>query len=197
MAGTLSLPALDSWYNLQHIFKTHSVTLYAFKLILAFTTRGWCCTNLCVSETELVFIWSKRDFFFAASPVNTSNTFLYNALDLLEHVGVFFVDPVGQVATIIQDLIGWKRGQKGWGTEKSTAAFFFLIFVSWINVVTMLGCQPSTLTHRSMHHQKSSSDSPFHANTLKPRRRQCVLCMVRQRPETGLRGRSEREKRQV
>lgn len=33
----------------------------------------------------------------------------------------------------------------------------------------MLGCQPSTLTQRSMHHQKSSSDSPFHANTLKPR----------------------------
>lgn len=34
----------------------------------------------------------------------------------------------------------------------------------------MLGCQPSTLTQRSMHHQKSSSDSPFHANTLKPRK---------------------------
>lgn len=36
----------------------------------------------------------------------------------------------------------------------------------------MLGCQPSTLTQRSMHHQKSSSDSPFHANTLKPRNTQ-------------------------
>lgn len=39
----------------------------------------------------------------------------------------------------------------------------------------MLGCQPSTLTQRSMHHQKSSSDSPFHANTLKPIKRQEAL----------------------
>lgn len=39
----------------------------------------------------------------------------------------------------------------------------------------MLGCQPSTLTHRSMHHQKSSSDSPFHANTLKPGRPQSTF----------------------
>lgn len=38
----------------------------------------------------------------------------------------------------------------------------------------MLGCQPSTLTQRSMHHQKSSSDSPFHANTLKPTKRGSV-----------------------
>lgn len=82
----------------------------------------------------MVFIGSKRDF-FTGSPVNTSNTFLYNALDLLEHVGVFFIDPVGQVATIIQDLIGWKGGQKGRATEKPTPAilqgfggflFFFL-----------------------------------------------------------------------
>lgn len=35
----------------------------------------------------------------------------------------------------------------------------------------MLACQPSTLTQRSMHHQKSSSDSPFQANTATPRRR--------------------------
>lgn len=33
---------------------------------------------------------------------------------------------------------------------------------------TMLACQPSMLTQRSMHHQKSSSDSPFHANTGTP-----------------------------
>lgn len=32
----------------------------------------------------------------------------------------------------------------------------------------MLGCHPSTLTQRSIHHQKSSSDSPFQANTEKP-----------------------------
>lgn len=36
----------------------------------------------------------------------------------------------------------------------------------------MLGCQPSVLTQRSMHHQKSSSDSPFQANTATPGTRQ-------------------------
>lgn len=33
---------------------------------------------------------------------------------------------------------------------------------------TILACQPSVLTQRSIHHQKSSSDSPFHANTGTP-----------------------------
>lgn len=33
---------------------------------------------------------------------------------------------------------------------------------------TILACQPSMLTQRSIHHQKSSSDSPFHANTGTP-----------------------------
>lgn len=48
--------------------------------------------------------------------MNTSNTFLDDALDLLEHVGVFFIDPVGQVAAVIQDLIGAERrsGRKPW-----------------------------------------------------------------------------------
>lgn len=32
----------------------------------------------------------------------------------------------------------------------------------------MFGCQPSTFTHLSMHHQKSSSDSPFQAKTGNP-----------------------------
>lgn len=36
------------------------------------------------------------------------------------------------------------------------------------SLCTMLGCQPSVLTHWSMHHQKSSSDSPFQANTGTP-----------------------------
>lgn len=55
MAGTLSLPALDSWYNLQHIHFTLAVCLH-LKLMLAFTTRGCWYTNLCVSEAELVLI---------------------------------------------------------------------------------------------------------------------------------------------
>lgn len=54
--------------------------------------------------------------------MNPSNTFLYNALDLLEHVGVFFIDPVRQVATVIQDLIEWKGGQKGRAKEKTAGA---------------------------------------------------------------------------
>lgn len=33
----------------------------------------------------------------------------------------------------------------------------------------MFGCQPSTFTHLSMHHQKSSSDSPFQAKTGNPK----------------------------
>lgn len=62
--------------------------------------------------------------FPAASPVNASNTFLYNALDLLEHVGVFFIDPVGQVAAVIQDLMGWKGGQKGKAPSSHDAGVF-------------------------------------------------------------------------
>lgn len=75
----------------------------------------------------------KQQEFLAASPVNPSNTFLYNALDLLEHVGVFFIDPVGQVAAVIQDLIGWTGGQKGRATEKPTAAIMQLCFFFFLD----------------------------------------------------------------
>lgn len=37
-------------------------------------------------------------------PVHTGDALLYDALDLLEHVWVFFIDPVSQVSTVIQDL---------------------------------------------------------------------------------------------
>lgn len=37
-------------------------------------------------------------------PVDTSNTLLYDALDLLEHVGVLFINPVRQISTVIKDL---------------------------------------------------------------------------------------------
>lgn len=40
--------------------------------------------------------------------------------------------------------------------------------VGWIYIITMLACQPSMFTQRSIHHQKSSSDSPFQANTATP-----------------------------
>lgn len=39
-----------------------------------------------------------------ALPVHTSNTLLHDALDLLKHVGIFFINPVSQVSTIVQDL---------------------------------------------------------------------------------------------
>lgn len=42
--------------------------------------------------------------------MHAGNTFLNDALDLLEHVGVFLINPVGEVAAIIQDLKG--RGVK-------------------------------------------------------------------------------------
>lgn len=42
-------------------------------------------------------------------PVHTSNALLYYALDLLEHAGIFFINPVSQVTTVIQDLT---RNQK-------------------------------------------------------------------------------------
>lgn len=48
----------------------------------------------------------------------------------------------------------------------------------------MLGCQPSVLTQRSMHHQKSSSDSPFQANTATPGTRQVFTNDVRKSSST-------------
>lgn len=42
-------------------------------------------------------------------PVNPGDTLLHNALDLLEHIGVLFVDPVSQVSTVIQDLTDDER----------------------------------------------------------------------------------------
>jgi hypothetical protein len=37
-------------------------------------------------------------------PVYSSDALLHDAFDLLEHVGVFLIDPVGQVSAVIQDL---------------------------------------------------------------------------------------------
>ena len=38
--------------------------------------------------------------------MHTSDTLLYDAFDLLEHVGILFINPVSQVSAVIQDLIG-------------------------------------------------------------------------------------------
>lgn len=43
------------------------------------------------------------------SPVHAGNTFLNDAFYLFEHVGVFLINPVGQVAAVIQDLVENKR----------------------------------------------------------------------------------------
>lgn len=45
-------------------------------------------------------------------------------------------------------------------------------------MITMLACHPSMLTQRSMHHQKSSSDSPFQANTATPMETEINLLML-------------------
>lgn len=50
------------------------------------------------------------------SPVHPGDAFLYDALDLLEHVGVFFIDPVSQVTTVIQDLMV-SRVEEGGGKK--------------------------------------------------------------------------------
>lgn len=56
-------------------------------------------------------------------PMHTSDTLLHDALDLLEHVGIFFIDPVSQVSTIIQDLtFGEKQFTIG-GVEVIKLAF--------------------------------------------------------------------------
>lgn len=36
--------------------------------------------------------------------MHTGDTLLYDTLDLLEHVWVFFIDPVSQVSAVIQNL---------------------------------------------------------------------------------------------
>lgn len=51
------------------------------------------------------------------SPVHAGNAFLNDALYLFEHVGVFLINPVGQVAAVIQDLVENKRQMsRSWGT---------------------------------------------------------------------------------
>lgn len=42
----------------------------------------------------------------APLPVHAGHALLHDALDLLEHVGVFLVNPVREVASVIQDLQG-------------------------------------------------------------------------------------------
>lgn len=37
-------------------------------------------------------------------PVHSSDTLLYDPLDLLEHVGIFLVDPMSEISSIIQNL---------------------------------------------------------------------------------------------
>lgn len=48
--------------------------------------------------------------------MHPGDAFLYDALDLLEHVGVFFIDPVSQVTTVIQDLMV-SRVEEGGGKK--------------------------------------------------------------------------------
>lgn len=49
---------------------------------------------------------------------------------------------------------------------------------------TILACQPSMFTQRSIHHQKSSSDSPFHANTGTPAEKHPLLMEEQTRGDT-------------
>lgn len=51
------------------------------------------------------------------SPVNSSDTLLYDAPDLLEYIWVFLVHPVCQVPSIIKDLTS-KKDANGWKWEQ-------------------------------------------------------------------------------
>lgn len=57
----------------------------------------------------------------------------------------------------------------------------------WFDHRTILGCQMSAPTHRSIHHQKSSSDSPLHANTAVPEGHSGVIIKrrVKQKEQTN------------
>lgn len=59
-------------------------------------------------------VWSGEDFggrsfkFGKTLPVDSCHTFLHDAFDVLEQARVLLVDPVRQVASIIQNLKGNK-----------------------------------------------------------------------------------------
>lgn len=48
-------------------------------------------------------------------PVHASHALLYDTSDLLEHIGVLLINPMGQISTIIQDLENTKRRKGGEG----------------------------------------------------------------------------------
>lgn len=121
--------------------------------------------------------------------MNPSDTLFHNAPDLLEYIGVFLVHPVCQVSSIIKDLKVFRNIN---GTEiqlyplkdltslighmvQIYSVYLIHLLMSTVTQAfprTMLGCQPSVLIQRSMHHQKSSSDSPFQENTATPETKQ-------------------------
>jgi len=79
MAGTHSFPALESWYSLEE-------------------DRGR-SEQRAATQQEI-----SRSAFPNLLPVHTSHTLLHNPSDLLEYVGVFLINPMGQVPAVIQDL---------------------------------------------------------------------------------------------
>lgn len=101
-------------------------------------------------------------------PVNAGDAFFNNTLDFLEEVRIFLVNPMCHISSIIEDLKKQKAINKLLFKGKIRSHYWFLkgkcYLITEVNR-TIFGSQPSTFTQRSMHHQKSSSDSPFHANT--------------------------------
>lgn len=79
MAGTHSFPALESWYSLEE-------------------DRGR-SEQRAATQQEI-----SRSAFPNLLPVHTSHALLHNPSDLLEYVGVFLINPMGQVPTVVQDL---------------------------------------------------------------------------------------------
>lgn len=79
MAGTHNFPALESWYSLEE-------------------GRGR-SEQPAASQGA-----TSRRCFPKLLPVHAGHALLHNPSDLLEDTGVFLINPMGQVPTIIQDL---------------------------------------------------------------------------------------------
>lgn len=64
--------------------------------------------------------------------MDSSDALLDDAFNLFEHVGIFFINPVSQVSTVIQDLAEkTKQKNKNKRTEKKPQNLFQISLRAW------------------------------------------------------------------
>lgn len=64
--------------------------------------------------------------------MDSSDALLDDAFNLFEHVGIFFINPVSQVSTVIQDLAEkTKQKNKNKRTEKKPKSLFQISLRAW------------------------------------------------------------------